>query len=1066
MSNTVKSLHNTSRYPTSLIVRGSDSLGIEVAKSLLDQGGYVILIDSEENGKSEQLRVLKKYKLLTILDFSAISILEDELRRLDYVFYLQHGVSDFSSQISTQEFLQFSNYLDTILDLSAKFEAKFLLTTSVKAHEMILASKQVDFNYNIGAIERHTIYSELEMQRYAESLVHEYQEKVGIDTRTLRLGELLGDGIDINLKSNLTKAIVQALKGREMILPGDGLESDYYIHYLDAAYGILKAQFSLNTKGNIYTLANEDDISLLSIAYKLLDLIYTAEGVGFSEDDNFLPPIKMYKPAPNLMTIGWKPRVNFERALKQTVDHIKNILLEDKTGEKKGSNINKINDKKNRITDSHNKRKQTIKDKFIGVFSKKKIQNKDKSIVGDNIVATQNLEGALSRLVAERKLQESSRKGSIILANSKFRHRVIGGKHDIHSKNKRTILTGFNNSFLEKFTFLKKITIYDFIISTFGIIAFIIIYFMVIAPVLSLSKNIFLIKLNTDSIERSMSVFKMADSKQFANNIKENTVDAQNRLNELEFIFDIIGLDDKYIEYQIFLTNLIDYSTGIEEILISLGPVNEYMEYFDPGIKYTFSSTNLLTVSNRQDFPELLSKMKYNESIMNSGIKRIEKSGPNVITEIENLPDFVVKDGNYNESIKKLDNLLLDYKNIADDYKYFPSILGANEPREILFMLKDNVRYNAGGGKIVGFIKLTVKNGAIKNIEVIKISSDDKLITYPTGLIQKVNLLSNEEIKSTNITVGDLGYLIDEKDYFEALEMYVYDQLNVEADFIIDLNLKSLEQILVSSGELEFQQVTLNMDNMLTNLNLLIPSGDTSESVRNDVLLQLFAKLLERELNSIPTEYPTLIKLFSTLHNEGDMRIYTSQPEFTGLMEDTYTFNLYDDYVSFGANIDVDTNANNRYASTNISLNVYMDSDLQTKKKFTIDSSGVFNFANTFGCIPRGTKNLSYVDVPSELVTPIFSDDRVCSIFLPNTDSKYAMKFDTVAFDYPTKNGYNYSLVVGKIPGIDSSYNVEFEFASDLEVNPMTEGYSLQENKYIYSGYFENNYLDFNFIIK
>jgi len=1065
MSNTVKSLHNTTRYPTSLIVRGSDSLGIEIAKSLLDQGGYVILIDSEENGKSEQLRALKKYKLLTILDFSAISILEEELRRLDYVFYLQHGVSDFSSQISTQEFLQFSNYLDTILDLSAKFEAKFLLTTSVKAHQMILASKQVDFNYNIGATERHTIYSELEMQRYAESLVHEYQEKVGIDTRTLRLGELLGDEIDINLKSNLTKAIVQALKGREIILPGDGLESDYYIHYLDAAYGILKAQFSLNTKGNIYTLANEDDISLLSIAYKLLDLVYTAEGVGFSDDDNSLPPIKMYKPAPNLMIIGWKPRVNFERALKQTVNHIKKILLENKTKPRKIDNEKKINDNQDGIVNQKSNKKKSIKEKIIGVFSKKKLQTQNEIVDNDNIIDAQNLDGALSRLVAERKLQEASRKGSIILANSKFRNRVIGGKHDVASRKKQTILKGFNNSFFEKFTFLKKITIYDFIVSTFGIIAFVIIYFMIIAPALSLSKNIFLLKLNTNSIINSMAVFKISDSKQFASNIKENTIDAQKRLDELEFVFDIVGLDDKYIEYQAFLTSLIDYSTGVEEILIALDPVNEYMEYFDPGIKYTFSSTNLLTVSNRQDFPELLSEMKYNESIMNSGIKRIEKSGPNVITGIKNLPNFVVKDSNYKESIGELNNLLLDYTNIADDYKYFPSILGANESREILFVLKDNVRYNASGGKIVGFINLTVKNGAIKNIEVIKISSDDKLITYPTGLIQKVNLLSNEEIKSTNITVGDLGYLIDEKDYFEALEMYVYDQLNIETDFIIDLNLKSLEQILVSSGELEFQQVTLNMDNMLTNLNLLIPSN-TSESVRNDVLLQLFAKLFERELNSVQTEYPTLIKLFSTLHKGGDMRIYTSQPGFTGLMEDTYAFNLYDDYLSFGVNIDDDTDTNNRYASTNISLNVYMDSDLQTKKKFTIDSNGVFNFENTFGCIPRGVKNLSYVDVPSEIVTPIFSEDKVCSIFLPNTDSTYTMKFDTVAFDYPVENGYNYTLVVGKIPGIDSSYNVEFEFASELEVKPITDGYFLQGNTYIYSGPFKDNYLNFNFIIK
>src|SRR5690606_10306374 len=121
--------------------------------------------------------------------------------------------------------------------------------TSVKAHQMIISSKQLDVNYYPGAEETHNIYTEFEIQRYAESLVKEYEQKVGIDARIIRLGEMIGKGIEVNTNSSVVNLVVQGLGGDHLEIPGDGLETDYYIHSLDAAYGILKAQFSLNTKG-------------------------------------------------------------------------------------------------------------------------------------------------------------------------------------------------------------------------------------------------------------------------------------------------------------------------------------------------------------------------------------------------------------------------------------------------------------------------------------------------------------------------------------------------------------------------------------------------------------------------------------------------------------------------------------------------------------------------------------------------------------------------------------------------------------------------------------------------
>lgn len=88
--NVVKKLHGSVRFPTSIIVKGANVLGVEIARSLLEQGGYVIIIDSESNASRKLLDPLVKYKNLTVLNFSAINTLGLDLRRLDYVFYFEH----------------------------------------------------------------------------------------------------------------------------------------------------------------------------------------------------------------------------------------------------------------------------------------------------------------------------------------------------------------------------------------------------------------------------------------------------------------------------------------------------------------------------------------------------------------------------------------------------------------------------------------------------------------------------------------------------------------------------------------------------------------------------------------------------------------------------------------------------------------------------------------------------------------------------------------------------------------------------------------------------------------
>ena len=327
MLDTIK---GTVKYPTSLIINGSNNLALELADSLLEQGGYVIIVDAKTDQNAKLIERLGHESLLSFIDYDEIPHIEDKLRRLDYVFYLTHEAdNDLSHEISTQQFLNYSNYLDSILDLTVKFEAKFLLTTSIKAHQLSLQTKEFEVNFGVAANKKHSVYTEMEIQRYAESLTVEYIEKVEVDARILRLGEIIGEGMDYAADTPFSRLISAAVKGQSLPVDNDGLHAEWYVHILDAVYGIVKAQFSRNTAGNIYTLSYSENYSDLSIAYKIHDfepeageIEFTTAGDGKSD----LPMLNVYKPASNLNEIGWKPRVDIDEAIKQSLSGTKLYL--------------------------------------------------------------------------------------------------------------------------------------------------------------------------------------------------------------------------------------------------------------------------------------------------------------------------------------------------------------------------------------------------------------------------------------------------------------------------------------------------------------------------------------------------------------------------------------------------------------------------------------------------------------------------------------------------------------------------------------------------------------------
>lgn len=298
-----------SHTPITVIVHGGNRLGSLLTKILIEQGGYVVLIDKFDNTTKKYISDLKKSELVDFFDFKGFDSLFDNIKRIDYLYYL---LDDKLAQgnFESKEFLSETKYLETSLNQTKKNEAKFSLVTSLQLNRELV--ERTDGS----KISVPAPYSNIELQKYCETMVAEYKDKTNINARIIRLGTLIGKG-QTRLKDEALHSLFKdATDSPQITIKGEGLDIHNLIHEDDATYGILKLTFANNTKGEVITLANKNDYTTLSVAYKLLELNTDAQSIKFIDnpDDKFV--IKdIYVPAPHASKYGWTQQISLEKGI-------------------------------------------------------------------------------------------------------------------------------------------------------------------------------------------------------------------------------------------------------------------------------------------------------------------------------------------------------------------------------------------------------------------------------------------------------------------------------------------------------------------------------------------------------------------------------------------------------------------------------------------------------------------------------------------------------------------------------------------------------------------------------
>lgn len=1028
------------KHPTSLLIGGLTRLGVEIADSLIEQGGYVIIIDTYSENNIKALDVLGKNALVSFADYTALPHLEEELRRLDYVFYfIKEGISP-SDKISTQQFLNFSNYLDASLSLASKFDAKFLLSTTIKANQQIFLSSELDLNYGTNNKKNHVVYTEMELQRYAESLVMEYNEKVELDTRIVRVGEIIGDALDFSNISTFSELVLMAAAGQPIALKKDGLESEWLVHFLDAAYGIVKAQFSKNTSGKIYSICYENSITHLGIAYKIQEVEDGNQEITFVSEKDSLPSLKLYKPAPNLSTIGWMPRVPFDKAIKQSLVAARIFLLEASSAGNKGEKKTKDNLKI-----------------FVDLAKPNSVD------LGSGGM------GPITKLIEERKKQEEARKQSIELANTSIKVKRRRKNLSRMEKFQGAIWNVLIN-LGKTFSFLKNRTPVEFALILSGFLVILWLYFNLISPVAVILKHYWNVKSGISEIELLVQNLELNQIAQKAKILSLDLTEISYQLEELHRIGGIIGFNSNIDSVNTSIVIYKKFLLGLENLFKATAPFAEYVENYTNNLQYRYSTESFLSaLDTGKDYTGILSKITTNFPYLENGISKIQESASE-LTQInfDFIPSFLQTD------ILKINNLVREINLASASFTsigYLPELLGTKTPVNVAVVVLDNTRPSPLGGSFSALGILSLQNGSISTssfqattdmaLDLASISDQDLRYINETRFQYKTR---------ENLKLSDLTSINSFAKFAEVLKTVLDSSINKKIDLVLSINLTGLERIKSFWTEpVEISGVNFSTNEIVEGLKLL--SSENANMLERDRLIaQLSANYVFNLSTNLKGGIAEFINLATQNLLQHDMAISAPLMGYGKYVKANYLDESLLKNAALFFKVGVNQAESKSLPSLKIpSITLASQTEITnnlgvlTKLNIRIPENSTSQEISV--CVPALTasSSISVDGIAKERVAINLSDEGKCIVAyaLGENELTFNWQVEAQSLGIVSDTEILYIMGINKPRGFASNLDYKLNLGSNIRVTNIEPFLSLQNNTAIFTKEIENDFLIF-----
>jgi len=306
-----------------LITGGGGFLGSHVCEALLKHGHEVLCVDNFFTGRRANVAHLASNPLFEILRHDVTFPLYVEA---DEIYNLACPASPIHYQFDPVQTTKTSVHgAINMLGLAKRLKIKILQASTSEVYGDPAIHPQPETYWgNTNPIGVRSCYDE--GKRCAETLFFDYHRQHNLRIKVARIFNTYGPRMLPDDGRVVSNFIVQALKGENITVYGDGSQTRSFCFVDDMVDGLIKLMNSPDEVTGPVNLGNPVEFTILLLAEKVIELTNSKSKIIFKELPADDP--KQRKPDITLArkALKWEPKVEMEKGLKITIEYFKNFI--------------------------------------------------------------------------------------------------------------------------------------------------------------------------------------------------------------------------------------------------------------------------------------------------------------------------------------------------------------------------------------------------------------------------------------------------------------------------------------------------------------------------------------------------------------------------------------------------------------------------------------------------------------------------------------------------------------------------------------------------------------------
>lgn len=306
-----------------LITGGAGFIGSHLSERLLNEGNEIICLDNYFTGSKDNI-----LHLLNNPHFEMVrhDVTEPYYAEVDEIYNLACPASPVHYQYNPIKTIKTSVMgAINMLGLAKRVNAKvFQASTSEVYGDPAEHPQKESYWGNVNPIGIRSCYDE--GKRCAETLFMDYHMQNKVDIKIIRIFNTYGPHMNPDDGRVVSNFIVQALKGQDITIFGDGQQTRSFQYVDDLVEGMIRLMATPKGFTGPVNVGNPNEFTMLELAQNILELTGSSSKLVYQplpQDDpkQRQPDISLAKEK-----MDWEPKVQLKEGLQKTITYFDELL--------------------------------------------------------------------------------------------------------------------------------------------------------------------------------------------------------------------------------------------------------------------------------------------------------------------------------------------------------------------------------------------------------------------------------------------------------------------------------------------------------------------------------------------------------------------------------------------------------------------------------------------------------------------------------------------------------------------------------------------------------------------